>query len=294
MAELVLITFSDLNSPLRGRPLLKFLRYIALANIPQDDRHYKVGPINRNRFKITIPGGEGTIDPDSAFFDHDELDLPIISLIYNLAKAGGMAMVDSAGPTSTILFNPTPLKNLPPEFRRPKPALCASADHLAKILGVSTKKSPARKTQNKKHDWSTDHNNRSRGRLPGLVPNPNESIIYVESTLDEDLEQMMKRFSKFLRDKKLITPKGGGIWPEPFQLRLRSAEIFIPWRITGYESRPNSDHLIPSNIQTWLHLARLFAKQTKRKLATIENAKTLKLNTRRLPLTQLESRPTPD
>ncbi len=293
MAELVLISLAD-GTPTRRRTLLKQLRQTALASVPLDDRRYKVTHIRGKRFTITIPGGEGSVDHNGALFEHDELEMPIISLIYNLAKTGQMALVDSAGPTSTLLFDRADLSKLPPELRRPRPAVCTSAQHLARMLGVSTKAPPVSTKSSKKHDWSTDHANRSRGRIPGLINNPNEPIIYIQTTPDENLESLMKGFNRFLCDKKLKPPIGSGIWPEDFQLRLPTGNIFIPWKITGYEARPNSDHLVPTNIENWLKLAHAFARHTNRRTGTIQNGKTFLLNNRRLPLSKLESRRTPD
>jgi hypothetical protein len=292
MAELVLISLADAD-PSRRRALLKQLRQAALASVPLDDRRYKVTHIRGKRFTITIPGGEGAVDHNGALFEHDELEMPIISLMYNLAKTGNMAVVDSAGPTSTLLFDRADLSKLPAEFRRPKPAVCTSATHLAKMLGVSIKPSKTSPKQSK-NQWSTDHTNRSRGRIPGLINNPKEPIIYIQTTPDENLQSLMNSFNRFLRAKKLKPPAGGGIWPEDFQLRLSTDDVFIPWKITGYEARPNSDHLVPTNIENWLKLAHAFARHTNRRTGTIQNGKTFLLNNRRLPLSKLESRRTPD
>ncbi len=277
------------------------LRDAARAALPPGEPHYKLGSLNRDRFKIELPSGEGTVHADSAIFDLDEPDFTVISLIYDLAKAGDMAMIESGGPSSTILFDRAQLKSMPPEFRRPKPALCTSAGQLARMLGVSTEKPPARPKLGKTHQWSRDHDNRYLGRLPGLrEDNPSERHICVEIKPGEGLEFIAKslaQFTRALKKQKQPVPEGGGltsmcVHKEP---RLPTGEIFIPLDVTGYGWRPNTDHLIPANIERWLAIARAFGRETGRNTGMIVNGKMFVLDTgRRYPLAKLESRTAPD
>src|SRR5512138_1567121 len=136
--------------------------------------------MNHGRFKIELPGGEGTVDHAGATFELDEPDFTVISLIYALGRAGNMTIVDSWGPSSTIVFDRSQVKTLPAEFRRPKPALCTSVGELARMLEVSTeKRRKASPTLGKKYQWSKDHDNRYLGRLPGLTEDSERRYIYI-------------------------------------------------------------------------------------------------------------------
>jgi hypothetical protein len=71
--------------------------------------------------------------------------------------------------------------------------------------------------------------------------------------------------------------------------------VFVPWKVTGYASRVGTEHLEPWNIETWLKMARAYARTAKRRTGTIVNGKTFILDDgRQIPLGRLESRRTPD
>ena len=137
MADVFLAKVQPLPTAAGRRSFAKGLRETARGAVPKEERRYKVGPLNRHSFKIEVPGGNGTVHHDGAHFDLDEPEAPILSLLYALAKAGGMAMVE-AGP-GTILFDKAQLKILPAELRRPKPVICSSVAELARMLGFSLK-----------------------------------------------------------------------------------------------------------------------------------------------------------
>src|SRR5262245_57369897 len=135
MAYVFLAKVQPSKSAPGRRALVKRLRETVRAIVPKEDRRYKVGRLNRECFKIEVPGGDGTVEHDGAYFDLDEPEAPTISLLYELAKAGRMAMME-AGP-GAILFDKAQLKTLPAELRRPKPAVCSSPAELARMLGFS-------------------------------------------------------------------------------------------------------------------------------------------------------------
>ena len=301
MADLFLISLGELKSRPQRRNLVQKLRETAKVALPMSEPHFKVGSLNHGRFKIELPGGEGTVDHAGATFDLDEPDFTVISLIYALARAGSMAIVDSWGPSSTILFDRAQLKTLPPELRRLKPALCASAAQLARMLEVSTetpRRSPPK--LGKKYQWSKDHNNRYLGRLPGLTEDPEIRYIYIETKSGEGLDLLIQDWHRYLRAQKKqgkTVPQGGGLSSMYVhkELRLPGGEIFIPLDVTGYECRPNADHLVPANIERWLAIARAFGRATSRKTGMILRAKSFVLDTgRRYPLSRLESRTAPE
>jgi hypothetical protein len=305
MAELVLVRFDESRSADQRRALLRRLRETARSIIAKSARGGEVGTIGGGRFRISYRGSEGSVDPDGALFDLDEADFAIVRLIYELAKAGGMVWVDAWAPSSTILFDAAQRESVPPEFRRPRPALCTSAEHLARMLGVSTTpKAPAPRPAklHEKHRWSHQHENRSRARLPGLHADPKRRYIYVQVKPGEGADLLMKQLAAFIRagkkQKKLTEPAGGGIFcdhSDDWELRLPGGDVFIPLHVTGYGHRPNTDHLIPANIEAWLAIARDFGRQSNRRTATIAGGKTLVLDSgRRYRLAQAESRRTPE
>ena len=300
MAELVLIRFAKSRSADARRELVKRRRTAALSALPDRDRQHEIGAISRSRFKVRVRGSGGTVDADGAMFDLDDPDMAVMSVIYEVAKAGDMAMVDSGGPTYAVLFDGGRPNTLPAEWRKPKPAVCKSALQLARMVGASTKAEKPAKKLHPKYQWSAEHASRSRGRLPGIGANPKEPVLFVQVTADEDADVplMMRRFDRTTvlprRKANRPVPVGGGVWPEDWQLRLPGGEVFVPWQITGYESRVNEDHLVPWNIETWLRIARAFARRTKRRTGTITGGKTFVLDDgRRFPLGKLESRQMP-
>ena len=79
------------------------------------------------------------------------------------------------------------------------------------------------------------------------------------------------------------------------ELRLPSGEIFIPLDVGGYDWRPNTDHLILTNIERWLAIARAFGRATDRKTGMIVKGKSFVLDThQRYPLSRVESRTAPE
>ena len=299
MADLVLVRFNKTaGSRVADRAYVKRLREAALAVFPKGVRRGKVGTIGGGRFKITLRPGVGTVDAQGAWFDLDEPDFAVVRLIYELAKAGGMAWVDSWGPASTIVFDRAAVKTLPAELSRPKPAVCTSTGHLARMMGVSPKDVPA-KVESDEEPWTRGFNKRARQKPPGLDTLPaGECYVYVQLLPDEDVDLMMKRQWAFVRtgkkEGKLQQPKGGGIffnhWDD-WQIRLPAGQVLVPWHVTGYEHRVHKDHLIPANLEAWLAIARDFARATQRKIATIENGKTLVVRGGgRHPIDRLEQR----
>lgn len=299
MADVILLRFGEIKSAARHRALLQQLRDAARAALPQDQPHYRVGTLKHNRFKVELPGGEGTVDAEGAMFDLDEPDFWTLSLVFALAKTGGMVMVE--GGPSTVLFERTQSKTLPPEFRRPKPVVCTSVAHLARMFGVSTKQ-PVRAEPKlgKKHQWSRDHDNRYLGRLPGLTEERNVKQLFIETRAGEGLEHLLKDFPRFVRALKKqgeSVPEGGGLSSMAVhkELRLPGGEVFIPLDVTGYSWRANTEHLIQPNIEAWLGIARAFCRTTKRQTGMIVKGKTFVLDGgRRYPLSRLESRTAPD
>ena len=92
-------------------------------------------------------------------------------------------------------------------------------------------------------------------------------------------------------------PQGGGLSSLLVhkELRLPGGEVFIPLDVTGYDSRPNTDHLVPANIERWLAIARAFGRATGRKTGMIKKGRSFVLDTgRRFPLDRLESRTAPE
>jgi hypothetical protein len=297
MADLLLDRFEK-TSPAAGRALVKRLRKAALVVFPKGGRRGTVGTIGGGRFRITLHGGEGTVDAQGAWFDLSEPDFAQVRLIYDLAKAGGMAWLDSWGPTSTIVFDGAALKTLPVELRRPKPAVCTSAKHLARMMGVSSKEiAPQAKPDDK--PWTRGFDKRSRSKLPGVrLPPDGECYIWVQLLPDEGIDLMMKRQGAYVRmgkkQGKLQEPVGGTIgfnhWDD-WQIRLPTGEVLVPWHVTGYQSRVNRDHLIQATLDAWVAIARDFARSTRRKIATIENGKTLVVRGgNRHPIARLEHR----
>src|SRR5262245_27316819 len=159
MAELILARFGEIDSATGRRAVVKRLRAAALSILPTGGPHGEVGAINRGRFTIDLRDADASVDCDGAMFELHDVNLPTVALIYDLAKAGEMPIVDSWGPSGTIVFDRAQLKTLPPEFRRPKPAVCTSAQHLARMLGISSKKAPAPARLHKKHQWSREYDN---------------------------------------------------------------------------------------------------------------------------------------
>jgi hypothetical protein len=284
MADLVLARFARTASPAAARALVKRLREAALAVFPKGGRQGNVGTIGGRRFKITLRGGggEGTVDADGAIFDLDEPDFAVVRLIYELAKAGGMAWVDSWGPASTVVFDRAAARTLPAEFRRPRPAVCTSDKHLARMMGVSAKQVAPSAPSAEPHERPWTRGKPSRWKLPGLNTPAKERYVYIQIMPDEGIQLLMKRLWAFIRtgkkEGKLQQPKGGGItfgyW-DNWQIRLPAGQVLIPWHVTGYEARVNNDHLIPANLEAWLSIAHDFARASRRKIATIENGKTL-------------------
>jgi len=299
MADVILLRFGKIKSAAHRRALLQQLRDAARAAVPQDQPRYRVGTLKHNRFKVELPGGEGTVDAEGAMFDLDEPDFSTISLVFALAKTGGMVMIE--GGPSTVLFDRAQSKTLPLEFRRPKPVVCTSVAHLARTFGLSTKQ-PARAEPKlgKKHQWSHDHDNRYLGRLPGLTEQRNVKHLFIETRPGEGLEHLLKDFPRFVRALKKqgnSVPEGGGLSSMAVhkELRLPGGEIFIPLDVTGYSSRANTDHLVQPNIEAWLAIARAFCRKTKRKTGIIVKCKTFVLDGgQRYPLSRLKSRTAPD
>ena len=297
MADLILIRFRPVKSAVQRRSLVTQLRDAARSAVPEQNPGWEIGPVNHGRFKIQLPGGEGTVDSEGAhFFDLDEPDFSIVTLIYDLARAGDMAMVESGGPAGAILFDRSQARVLPAEFRRPKPVLCTSAAHLARLLGVSTKPARAPAKLHKRFQWSHDHDTRYRGRLHGLREDPQERYIYLQVLPGETEDSLQIAQGKYIRQSKTKVPDGGNIGTVGYawELRLPSGEVFIALRVVGYSWKANSDHGIPSRIEAWLRIARAFARASKRQCGTIVGGKTFVLdNGRRYPLRKLESRLAP-
>jgi hypothetical protein len=297
MADVFLAKFEPLKSASRRRELLKKLRDTARRTAPKNDSRYKVGSLNQGSFKVEVPGGSGTVHHDGAFLDLDEPEAPTISLIYELAKAGGMAMVD-AGASGTILFDKAQLKTVPAEFRRPRPAICASAAQLARMLGFSLKDLPSGPPPPKQYRWSILKSTRW-DRLPGFHENPKERELYVETKPGEALNTQLDHLFDFIKalKKRKKLPEGGGITSilMHWELRLPGGEVFIPWHVTGYGWRANTENLILPTLEKWLAIARAFARQTSRRTGIITRGKALVLDTEsRYPLSVLESRYVPD
>lgn len=298
MADLVLDRFDSPGSRAAERALVRRLREAALAVFPKGGRHEKVGTIGGGRFKITLRAGEGTVDARGARFDLDDLDFAVVRLIYELAKAGGLAWLDSWGPASTIVFDRATVKTLPAELRRHKPAVCTSAKHLARMMGVLPKE-VAPEPEPDEEPWTRGFNKRLMSKLPGVrTPPDGECYVWVQLLADEGVDLMMKRQWGFVRtgkkEGKLQEPIGGGIffnhWDD-WQIRLPTGQVLVPWHVTGYQSRVNRDHLIQATLEAWLAIARDFARATRRKIATIENGKTLVVRGGgRYPLARLEHR----
>ena len=224
-----------------------------------------------------------------------------MSLIYQIGKGGTMAIIDSGFEPGAIVFSREQLATMPPEFRRPKPTLCTSAAHLARLFGVSTKP-PASRKLHKRYQWSAEHRTRYKGHLLGIQDNPEESHIYIQAKPGENDRLVHEAFWKFARPgrkrkQKFKLPDGGvlGTIGESWELRLPKGEVFIGWSVTGYSWRRNTDHLIPVNLAAWLALARKFGQSTGRLTGTVVKGKTFVLdNGRRYPLTRVESRRGPD
>jgi hypothetical protein len=61
--------------------------------------------------------------------------------------------------------------------------------------------------------------------------------------------------------------------------------------LSGYESRPNADHLISANLEAWQSIARDFARASRRKIATIDHGETLVVRAGgRFPIDELKYR----
>jgi hypothetical protein len=285
MADLVLVRFDRAGSRVARRALVERLRETALAVFPKGGRQGKVGTIGGARFKVTLRAGEGAVDAQGARFDLDEPDFAVVRLVYELAKAGGMAWVDSWAGPGTVVFDRAAVKGLPAALRRPRPAVCTSLRQLARMMGVPPKDVAPDAEPDEEPDggpWTRGLDKRSRPKLPGLDTPAQEGCVYVQILPDEDVELMMKRLWAFIRagkrGGKLEVPTGGGIafnhW-DNWQVRLPAGQVLVPWHLAGYESRPNADHLVPANLEGWLSIARDFARASRRKSATIADGKTL-------------------
>jgi hypothetical protein len=300
MAYDLFLMACDGQSAASRKDLLKKLRQTALAILPADDRGCKVGTINGGRFKIDWRGTEVIVKKDGVDFSIEDFQAETIPLIYALAKAGDMFIIEACGPSNTVVMGGDQVKRLPAEFRDPKPAVCKSLKDLPRLLGVSSKDiQPApTKTQkiSKKYEWSKKHENHSgRGALPGLRDEPREVHVFLQVEADEDIVLLLKRFGQFLRERikktKVGVPEGGGIWPTDWRLRIPTGEVFLNCQVTGYQSRPNRDHLIGATIEKWQKVLGDFARHSKRAIGTIVAGKKFVLASKKTYLlTACESR----
>jgi len=199
MADVFLAKFQPFKSAPQRRELLKKLRDTARATVPKDDSRYKIGSLNHDSFKLEVPGGGGTVHHDGACLDLDEPEAPTISLIYELAKAGGMGMVD-AGPSGTTRSTKRNSRQCQPHFAGPG-AICASAAQLARMLGFSLKDLPSGPPPPKQYRWSILKRTRW-GRLPGVHENPKERELYVETKPGETLNTQSDHLFRFIKALK--------------------------------------------------------------------------------------------
>jgi hypothetical protein len=104
----------------------------------------------------------------------------------------------------------------------------------------------------------------------------------------------MKRSGRFLKEHKRTTGRGppgaGGVGSSDWLTRLPTGEVLVPWGVTGYDCRPDTDHLIPANIEAWMAIL-TFARQTRRATGSIVGGKKFVLDDgRSSPLTACYSR----
>jgi hypothetical protein len=299
--ELFLIRVDPSPAP---KGLLKELRQAALAIAPAQGPLYEIGKIGGGRFTIDLRSCQATVRPDGGEFRLEDPDPQTVRLIYALAKTGNLIITNSRGPSDAIVVNRTQLKHLPAGMADPKPALCKSAKDLGPLLGIPPK--PKRPTRSKPespglHDWSKKHMDRRFGRgdpephLPGLHEDWERHHLYVQLKPDEGALLAMKRFGQFLKQRKgkarRALPDGGGVGSSDWLLRTPGGETLVPWSVTGYHWRANTDHLIPANIEAWMAILREFARHTDRATGTIVGGKKFVLGDgRSCSLTACESR----
>jgi hypothetical protein len=302
--DLFLFALDDLRSAARRKARLKELRQVALAIVPASDPLCEVGTINGRRFKIELRAAEAIVRADGIQFSIDDLQRETIPLLYQLARTGDMIITEVSGPSAAVVTDRAQLKRLPAEFQKPRPAVCTSPKELARLLGFSPKDAkPKRSKPDTKglYQWSNIHDNRRfahgdpEPRLPGLRDKPEERHFYLELKPNEGSLLLMKRFGQFLKEQKkqshLRLPDGGGVGSTDWLIRLPTGQVLVPWSVTGYHWRPNTDHLIPANIEAWLTILRKFARQTDRATGSISGSKKFLLGDgRSYPLSACESR----
>ncbi|HEV8290374.1 MAG TPA: hypothetical protein VGP94_00555, partial [Tepidisphaeraceae bacterium] len=97
--EIFLARFED---PPEGEETLKVLRRLRkkVARIlPEDNPMYDLGEIEESSFVIQLPEGEATAHADHIAFRLQELRSETIPIVYQLAVAGEMVIVnEGAGP----------------------------------------------------------------------------------------------------------------------------------------------------------------------------------------------------
>jgi len=299
--ELFLIRFDPAPAP---KGILAELRRAARSVVPAGDPLCEVGQTGGGRFRVETRSSQATVTADGADFRIDAFEPHTVPLVYAIAKAGGMAVTNARGPSETIVTTRGQLKHLPAAIRRSKPAVCESAEELGPLLGlVPQDAKPKRRKADRggQYEWSKKHGDRRLGRgdpepyLPGLREDPKERYFYVQLKPGEGSLLLMKRFVQFIKEHKRTTkqgpPGGGGVGNSDWLIRVPTGEVLVPWGVTGYDSRPDSDHLIPANIEAWVALLREFARQTQRATGTIVGGKKFVLDDgRSSPLTACKSR----
>ena len=306
MAYELFLVRVDPSPPHKG--LLRELRRAVLPLVPAGDPLCRVGAISGGRFRIKARSCAATVRADGADFRVDGPGPEVLRFIFAVASTGDLVITNAGGRAGTVLTRRAQRKHLPAAMRRPAPALCTSAKALGPLLGIpgtpGRMKAPG-PARGGPYDWSHRHQGRRLGRgdpapdLPGLRPTPEERHVYMGLKAGEGPLLAMERWATFararLRRAKSAAPSGGGVGNSDWFLRDPGGRVFVPWGVTGYDSRPNSDHLVPANMEAWVTRLQAFARASGRATGTIAAGRALVLSDgRRHPLSACESRRTSD
>src|SRR5262245_37395397 len=86
-------------------------------------------------FDIDLPGGTATVGPTFAQFPIQELDPLTLRVVFEIARAGDMAIMTEGGDNPAILTDPAQRPRLPEVWRDGSATpVCTSPEHLGQLL----------------------------------------------------------------------------------------------------------------------------------------------------------------
>ncbi|HMP08696.1 MAG TPA: hypothetical protein PJ982_20305 [Lacipirellulaceae bacterium] len=238
-----------------------------------------IGSEEPNAFNVEMPGAQGTVKPDHALFQVQELDETTLRVIHAIAKTGDMAVMVEGGHYKAVLTDSKQRENLPSDWISKNDAIPVATT--PKRLGQLIRSAFDAAEAYRQKVISSYDDTEPLDPSPWGVTDPSERLLYVQARRREkaitQLNHCFKHYRHEFLPGRVGLPAAGGSRGFGWSVRLPTGELF-------YGIMSSGDHA------GWARVIKAFASSEDRLTATVEGDRFVLDDGRSFPLNECEPR----